>query len=549
MMKLLLSAKYITLPVSDRAVTKKLCLYEDGRLLADYDLKLDAISPTFTAYIDVSQWLGRTVELTVAPEMECPVGLSGQVSLQGLWQEPLRPRVHFTVPAGWNNDPNGLIFHRGRYHLFYQFNPCGTEWGNMHWGHAVSTDLLHWEHLDTALFPDESGTMYSGCAIEDAENRTGLGDGRPPMLLYYTAAAGGRHLLSAGKRRTQGLAWSTDGGASFHKYSGNPVVEWLEAGNRDPKVVWVEELERYVMALYLAGDRYRLLTSGDLLNWESLQELSLPGDNECPDIYPLTLDGKRHWVLSGARDIYLVGRFEADGFHAESGPRRLCHSEVSYAAQSFSGLPDGRIVRIAWNRLHIPSPRFSQQMGFPVEMHLERQDGEYLLAAQPIREIETLWEGCESLSQISLSQPLSLNTGLRALDLSLKMPVRPGARLTLRLFGCELKLNPEQNELTCGTVRMPLQLRPEAQQIGQSGQPQHKQAQNELELRILVDCATVELFADGGKLCATVSALWDPNLPRVELIPQGEPYIESLSCRILRDTLPPVPTPSAGELR
>ena len=191
MMKLLLSAKYITLPVSDRAVTKKLCLYEDGRLLADYDLRLDAISPTFTAYIDVSQWLGRTVELTVAPEMECPVGLSGQVSLLGLWQEPLRPRVHFTVPAGWNNDPNGLIFHRGRYHLFYQFNPCGTEWGNMHWGHAVSTDLLHWEHLDTALFPDESGTMYSGCAIEDAENRTGLGDGRPPMLLYYTRQAGG----------------------------------------------------------------------------------------------------------------------------------------------------------------------------------------------------------------------------------------------------------------------------------------------------------------------------------------------------------------------
>ena len=529
-MKLLLSARYLLLPVSQQAATKKLCLYEDGRLLADYDLRLDAVAPTTQACIDVLRWQGKTVELTVTPAMEYPVSLSDSVCLPGLWREPLRPQVHLTVPAGWNNDPNGLIFHRGEYHLFYQFNPCGTEWGNMHWGHAVSTDLLHWRHLDIALFPDESGTMYSGSALEDRDNRTGLGDGRPPLLLYYTAAAGGRHLLSAGQQRTQCLAYSTDGGRHIRKYPGNPVVPWMESGTRDPKVVWVEELECYVMALYHSGDRYALLTSSDLLHWQPLQELSLPGDNECPDLYPLSCGGVRRWVFSGARDWYLVGRFAPDGFHPDGPPRRLCHTEVSYAAQSFSGLPDGRIVRVAWNRLRIPSPRFSQQMGFPVEMRLEEQGGEYLLAAQPIREIETLWEeDCGGLSHCTLSQPLCLHTGFRALDLSLNMPVRPGARLTLRLLGCELKLYPDRNELTCGSLRMPLW----------TGAPGADSRQGrEVTLRALVDRASVELFADGGRICATVAALCDPNLPCVELLPEESPCIESLQCHPLRSTLP-----------
>ena len=224
-MKLLLSARYLLLPVSQQAATKKLCLYEDGRLLADYDLRLDAVAPTTQACIDVLRWQGKTVELTVTPAMEYPVSLSDSVCLPGLWREPLRPQVHLTVPAGWNNDPNGLIFHRGEYHLFYQFNPCGTEWGNMHWGHAVSTDLLHWRHLDIALFPDESGTMYSGSALEDRDNRTGLGDGRPPLLLYYTAAAAGRQQVPS--------AWPippTAGGTSAN----TPATRWCPGWRTAP---------------------------------------------------------------------------------------------------------------------------------------------------------------------------------------------------------------------------------------------------------------------------------------------------------------------------
>jgi fructan beta-fructosidase len=133
-MKILLSMKYLTLPINTKTVSKKVCLQENGRLIFDFDCKIDMIEPDFTAYVDVSRFEGRTVEISVEPEIRFEVGLADSMNLPQLYNEPLRPQVHFTVMNGWNNDPNGLIQYNGIYHMFYQYNPCAAEWGNMHWG-------------------------------------------------------------------------------------------------------------------------------------------------------------------------------------------------------------------------------------------------------------------------------------------------------------------------------------------------------------------------------------------------------------------------------
>lgn len=285
---------------------------------------------------------------------------------------------HFTAQRGWINDPNGLILYEGWYHLFYQHNPDDIRWGNMHWGHARSRDLVHWEHLPIALYPEPGYTMFSGSAIEDTENRTGFrANGHNPLLLYYTAA---------GDPFEQRLAVSTDGGHTFEKQPGC-VIGCLRTGNRDPKIVYDEERNVYRLALYLDGDEYALFETDDLTHFRQTQTLRLPEDGECPDLFPLTADdGTRHWVLIGAHDRYLVGRFDADGsFRPGQDARRLSHGDLSYAAQRFSGIP-GRALRLSWNRAELHDPVIQGSMCTPADYSLRRDANGYALCLNPAPE-------------------------------------------------------------------------------------------------------------------------------------------------------------------
>lgn len=179
--------KYITVPVNTAASVKNLAIKIDGKTVYDMDCKIDPRNQNFTAYIDVSRFTGAIVELVSDPVLEFPIGFADTIPAE---YEEYRPKIHFTVKNGWNNDPNGLIQYNGKYHMFYQYNPCSSEWGTMHWGHAVSDDLIHWEEKDIALYPDELGAMYSGSAVEDVKVVSGISNGKnAPMLMYYTAAA------------------------------------------------------------------------------------------------------------------------------------------------------------------------------------------------------------------------------------------------------------------------------------------------------------------------------------------------------------------------
>ena len=201
------------------------------------------------------------------------------------YRESGRPQLHFTARTGWLNDPNGLVYFGGEYHLFFQHNPTGNNWGNMTWGHAVSTDLVTWRHLDNAISPDHLGTIYSGSAVIDHDNTAGFQTGaEAPIVAIYTAA-GGSSPESDGQPFTQCLAYSNDRGRSWTKYARNPVLPHVVGENRDPKVIWYAPGQFWVMALFLDGESFALFTSPNLKRWTRTQTLAVPNSGECPDSF------------------------------------------------------------------------------------------------------------------------------------------------------------------------------------------------------------------------------------------------------------------------
>ena len=268
------------------------------------------------------------IEQSDKPKAEAPESVA-------VYHEWLRPQFHFTAQKNWHNDPNGLVFYKGEYHLFFQHNPHGINWGEMTWGHAISSDLLHWKQLDHALLPDSHGTMFSGSAVVDWNNTAGFQTGDEKPLICIFTAAGGTSPESKGKPFTQGIAYSIDLGRTWKKYDKNPVLGHVAGENRDPKVIWHGPTKRWVMALYLDGDKYALFSSPDLKQWEKLADLPAFGANECPDFFEIPVageDAKTKWILWGSNGNYLIGSFDGKTFSRESGPHKFEFGSNFYAA-------------------------------------------------------------------------------------------------------------------------------------------------------------------------------------------------------------------------
>lgn len=400
-LQLPIAGRYLILPVRRGAEAGRMRVRAPGLPAREFDIELgDETGADYEVFTDLGAEAAAGAALEL--EYEGAAGLDGArcadrpPGAANLYREPLRPQFHFSSRRGWLNDPNGLVHYDGTYHLFYQHNPYGTEWGNMHWGHAVSSDLVHWRELPIALYPDALGSMFTGCAVVDHHNSSGLGSGaQPPIVLVYTAA--GEHARPP-TAYTQCLAFSADGGATWHKYDGNPVLPHQADGNRDPKVIWHAPSERWVMALYLKGNAYALFTSPNLIDWERTCDLDLPGCTEVPDFFPLAVDDDPddvRWVFWGANTTYLTGSFDGRCFTPQGGPRRLQHTGQHYAAQTFSDLPagDGRRLMLGWMRQPLPGMPFSQFMSVPHTLHLRRRGGgEPELATAPARELEILRE-------------------------------------------------------------------------------------------------------------------------------------------------------------
>lgn len=409
------------------------------------------------------------------------------------YHETLRPQFHFSARANWLNDPNGLVYFGGEYHLFFQHNPSGIDWGNMTWGHAVSTDLLHWRQLDHALAPDASGTIFSGSTVVDHGNTAGFQAGAEPALVAVYTAAGDTSPESKGKPFTQCLAFSNDRGRTWTKYVGNPVLPNLVKGNRDPKVTWHAPTRRWVMALYKDGSDFALFASPDLKAWTHLQDLTVPGSDECPDFFEIALDGKAadtRWVFTTANGRYLVGSFDGRRFVPESGPHPSDHGANYYAVQSYSDAPDGRRIQVAWMRGgQYPGMPFNQQMSIPCNVTLRTTPDGPRLFRQPVWEIESLRRDSRRMTAVVVSagspDPMA---GVAGDCFDLIADLLPGK-------------GPTTAEITFSVHGHPLVYRPDARELHflDRSMRVHPVAEDgPVRLRLLVDRTSLEVFADDG---------------------------------------------------
>jgi fructan beta-fructosidase len=392
-----ITKRYLNIPVGREAKMRVFQISINGKLKREFPAQLAEGSIDYWIFINVSEFQGRTITLSGSATQGALERIYQSSKIDGessLYKEPNRPQFHFTVKRGWSNDVNGPIFYKGQYHLFWQAFPFGVTWdtGFMYWGHAVSKDLVHWRELAPALMVDKLGSPWSGSSLVDRNNDGGWG--KDALVLVYTAFDRFSH------KQVQCIAYSTDNGVTFTRFTGNPVLDSNSEANtndtRDPKVFWYEPTRRWVMVLF-EKDGMSFYNSTDLKSWT--WQSHFKGLHECPDFFELPVDGDtshRRWILHGGSSTYFIGSFDGSTFTPETSALRYAEGrnangdDVLYAAQSFADMPDGRRVQMAWGRITEQGMPFNQMMLFPTEFKLATTRDGLRLLATPIREIEGL---------------------------------------------------------------------------------------------------------------------------------------------------------------
>lgn len=382
---IIITNDYLLIPVQKEAETEKVSFYCEKEKIYEFEIPLGEDEGAYVfhyyAAIPVREWKSRriTVEGGVTESFLKAIALSDDIprKVDG------KPLLHFSPDTGWMNDPNGLMFHEGCYHMFFQHNLFDTRWQNMSWGHAVSKDLLHWEQQEDVLFPDEDGTMFSGCGIVNEQGKLGL-----PVdaeLLFFTCA-GNTSAWSRGKKFVQKIAYSTDHGKTFHKKEGC-VLGHIAGDNRDPKVYWYAEKGIYYMVLYLEKYEYGIFNSGDLEHWEMTQQLVLPQTWECPDLREIPIEGGgSKWMFWGADGHYFLGDFDGSRFETDGLMHKAYQTMLPYAAQSFWG--KRRVIMIPWMRTNNKSKVYRSLMGIPRQLTLARKEDGFILRQRLADEFE-----------------------------------------------------------------------------------------------------------------------------------------------------------------
>lgn len=483
--------RFLLFPVRNGGPKRNVTVSANGKIQRRFEIELADDEVDWWAPLDISAWHGEQLRVDAGrlPEQSRAMAKIKQsdeaVDSKQLYHEELRSQLHFSPRRGWNNDPNGLVFYEGRYHLFFQHNPYGWSWGNMHWGHAVGGDLVHWRETGEALYPDRFGPMFSGSAVVDWHNTSGLGrEGKPPLVLFYTAA---------GSPTVQCLAYSNDGGQSFTKYEGNPIVEQITPGNRDPKVIWHEASRRWVMTLYVElpekKQTIHFFTSSDLIHWTPTSHIE--GFFECPDLFELALDrdsSRKKWVLTAASSEYQVGSFDGERFVPETPKLPGHRGRGFYAAQTFSDVPaeDGRRVQIGWLQAPSPGMPFNQCMSLPLKLDLVATTEGPRLAWSPVKEFNELRGRSRRSADVVLTagKPhLFEEPQSELLDISTVLAPMGAKEIEFDVRGVPVVYDVGRQELSVNGHRAAAPL-----------------ADGKLDLRIVTDRTAFEIFACGGQV-------------------------------------------------
>lgn len=483
------------------------------------------------------------------------------------YREKYRPQFHFTPPMNWMNDPNGLVYFDGEYHLFYQHNPHGNSWGHMSWGHAVSKDLVRWQHLPIALHEEYGVMIFSGCCVIDWKNTSGLGDpatadyggGKemtPPMVAIYTGHGLGK--------QTQDIAYSNDRGRTWTKFVGNPVIDKDEADFRDPKVFWHEPTGKWVMVVSMANEKYiEFYGSQDLKDWQYLSKFGPAGVDgkpnwECPDLFELPIEGepgKSKWVLEvdmgngsiagGSGGEYFVGRFDGTRFTCEHDPNQsqwVDYGRDFYAPVSFSDIPkaDGRRIWLGWmnnwETNGLPTRPWRSAMSIPRTLSLRKTGDRYRMVQRPVKEMQSLRGEAISMENVRVSGTKSLNEhGITGDRLELHAVFEPGDAKTV---GFNVRVGKGETtvvEYDIAKDRLSVDRTNSGESdfhpafAGKHGGPL-RESNGAIELHVFVDTSSIEVFGNDGETVITERIFPAPGSQGVEMFATGgEATLRSLT--------------------
>ena len=462
----------------------------------------------------------------------------------GQYDQPFRPQIHFSPAVNWTNDPNGLVYFDGEYHLFFQYNPFGDTWGHMSWGHAVSTDLIHWRQLPVALAEENGIMIFTGSAVVDEHNTSGFcRSGKPCMVAVYTG-----HTPKSDKKpslQTQNVAFSNDRGRTWTKYAGNPVLNLNMSDFRDPGVFWSTETKLWIMVVSLPDEhKVRFYNSANLKEWRQVSEFgpagATSGQWECPDLFPLPVDGdpgKIRWVLKvglnpgalqgGSGEQYFIGRFDGTRFVNDNAAATTLWTDYGkdcYCALAFNNLPDGaKPVMLGWMNNwqyagKVPTSPWRGQMTLPRELALKTYPDGIRLVQKPapglagLREKHLIWKG-GSMELPAHTFTIEANMALAgAAEAGWKLMQGGGVYTLIGYDAGRHEVFVDRTHSGGNSFSKDFPARTAAPLPPPAGP---------LRWQIVVDRNSVEVFADGGRVAITNLIFPSPEPFRLEVYSSG----------------------------
>ena len=532
--------RYLLLPVEEVMPDVRVSMIVNNKEVNVADVRLAVNRVDYFVPLDLSAYAGKNILLKFKLGSNDPIRgkLSAvcckEMKLSDTFdtgnREKFRPTYHFSPLYGWMNDPNGMVYKDGEYHLFYQYNPYGSKWGNMHWGHSVSKDLVHWEHLDPAIARDTLGHIFSGSAIVDKHNSAGYGENT--IVAFYTS----HRNIPGGQSQVQSMAYSTDNGRTYTKYEQNPVLTPFDGlqNFRDPKVFWYEPEQKWIM-IVSADKNMRFYSSANLKQWEYMSEFGegfgpQPNQFECPDFIQLPVDGDRtrmKWVMivninpgfvyGGSGTMYFTGDFDGHQFVCDTKPevvKWLDWGKDHYATVTWSDAPDNRRIAIAWMSNwqyanDVPTSQYRSPNSVPRDLSLFTVDGETYLQSAPSPELLKLRDVSKKRSfKVNgtriIKDMIAGNEG--AYEIELTIENQHADVIGFRLYndkGEEVDMQYDMKEKKFSMDR---------RKSGDVGFNENfpmltwtaiESGKDELKLRLFVDKSSVEAFGDGGRFVMT----------------------------------------------
>ena len=522
---------FLLLPIQDSAPEAKLTLIgSDNRAATEtVNIRLAREHTDYYVPLDLSAFLGTNVTVDVQgmpANSSCWKSLHLSDTFDTTNRENFRPLYHHTPLYGWMNDPNGMFYLDGTWHLYFQYNPYGSTWGNMTWGHSTSTDLVHWKHEPVAIAPDAIGSIFSGSCVVDSNNTAGFGPGA--IIAFYTSAKS----TPWGDSQSQSMAYSTDGGRTFTKYAGNPVITSDKPDFRDPKVFWYAPAKHWCMIL-AAGQEMEIYTSKNLIDWDYASSFGRNqgahgGVWECPDLVELPVEGtdERRWVLfcninpggpfGGSATQYFVGTFDGKTFKNESPTQTkwMDWGKDHYATVTFSNAPDGRTVALGWMsnwqyQTVLPTAQYRGANTIARDLSLYRNGGELTLRCAPSPEMLNARSDARTFPSFRVSDsyeiPSLLNENTGSYELELELRPSGAEQLVLTLSNdkgeklhmhydvsrSQFVMDRSQSGLTTFNPDFPaMTVAPAA-------------CDGTIRLRLFVDRSSIEAFGNGGEFVMT----------------------------------------------